>query len=199
MGRRGLVTARRLATDESRLGSELGAIQDEFQEITDSLVFSMTHRNLDAWIESASSRLREGRPDAETIERQTMIIEAIAGLVASLDQEQQDDDPFAEPEDGGGDGGEQGEGEQGEQPPDPLIPPIAELKMLRSTQQQILDATRRLDAARILDPTADTGERIADIARLQADLHAVATALLDQLQPAPTQPPQGGEMGGPDR
>ncbi len=199
LGRRGLVTARRLATDESRLGSELEAIQDEFQEITDSLVFSMTHRNLDAWIESASSRLREGRPDAETIERQTMIIEAIAGLVASLDQEQQDDDPFAEPEDGGGDGGEQGEGEQGEQPPDPLIPPIAELKMLRSTQQQILDATRRLDAARILDPTADTGERIADIARLQADLHAVATALLDQLQPAPTQPPQGGEMGGPDR
>jgi hypothetical protein len=198
LGRRGLVTARRLATDESQLGSDLESIQDEFEEITDSLVFSMTHRNIDAWVESAATRLRDGRPDIETIERQTMIIEAIAGLAAALDQEQQDDDPFAEPEDGGGDG-EQAGGEQGEQPPDPLIPPIAELKMLRSTQQQILDATRRLDAARTLDPSTDTRDRIGDLARLQADLHAVATALLDQLQPATVAPPEGGPEKGPDR
>ena len=197
LGRRGLVTARRLATDEGQLGLELAAIQDEFEEITDSLVFSMTHRNIDAWVDSAATRLREGRLDAETIERQTMIIEAIAGLAASLDQEQPDDDPFAEPEDSGG--GEQAGGEQGEQPPDPLIPPIAELKMLRSTQQQILDATRRLDVARTLDPAVATGERIADLARLQADLHAVATALLDQLQPAAVAPPEGGGEKGPDR
>jgi hypothetical protein len=198
LGRRGLVTARRLATDESQLGAELESIQDEFEEITDSLVFSMTHRNIDAWVESAAARLRDGRPDVETIERQTMIIEAIAGLTAALDQEQQDDDPFAEPEAGGGDG-EQAGGEQGEQPPDPLIPPIAELKMLRSTQQQILDATRRLDAARTLDPSTETSDRIADLVRLQADLHAVATALLDQLQPATTAPPEGGPEKGPDR
>ena len=198
LSRRGLVTARRLATDERQLGSALESMQDEFEEITDSLVFSMTHRNLDLWVESAATRLREGRPDLETIEQQTMIIDAIAGLAAALDQEQQDDDPFAEPEDGGG-GGEQAGGEQGEQPPEPLIPPIAELKMLRSTQQQILDATRRLDAVRALDPSVESGDRITDLARLQADLHAVATALLDQLQPAPVAPPEGGAERGPDR
>jgi len=198
LSRRGLVTARRLATDERQLGSTLESMQDEFEEITDSLVFSMTHRNLDRWVESAADRLREGRPDLETIERQTMIIDAIAGLVAALDQEQQEDDPFAEPENGGG-GGEQAGGEQGEQPPEPLIPPIAELKMLRSTQQQILDATRRLDAVRAIDPSVESGDRITDLARLQADLHAVATALLEQLQPAPVAPPEGGAERGPDR
>ncbi len=71
--------------------------------------------------------------------------------------------------------------------------------MLRSTQQQILDATRRLDAVRALDPSVESGDRITDLARLQADLHAVATALLEQLQPAPVAPPEGDAERGPDR
>ena len=185
LGRRALMTSRRLATDEETLGRRIESIRDEFVEITDSLVFSMTHRNLEAWIESATAGLRDGRPDAATIELETLVVEALGGLAAALDQEAPDDDPFADAENGGGgDGGGQ-DGQQADSPPDPLIPPIAELKMLRATQQQILDATRRLDATRGSESSDRTESRIADLARMQADLHAVATALLQQLQPDP--------------
>ncbi|MAH66706.1 MAG: hypothetical protein CMJ27_10025 [Phycisphaerae bacterium] len=187
LGRRSLMTSRRLATDEETLGRRIESIREEFGEITDSLVFSMTHRNLEAWIGSATERLRDGRPDAATIELEILVVEALGGLAAALDQESPDDDPFADAQNGGGGGGD-GDGQGGQQadsPPDPLIPPIAELKMLRATQQQILDATRRLDATRGPKSSAGTESRIADLARMQADLHAVATALLQQLQPAP--------------
>ena len=185
LGRRALMTSRRLATDEEKLGRRIESIRAEFVEITDSLVFSMTHRNLEAWIESATAGLRDGRPDAATIELETLVVEALGGLAAALDQEAPDDDPFADAENGGGGDGEGQGGQQADSPPDPLIPPIAELKMLRATQQQILDATRRLDATRGSESSDRTESRIADLARMQADLHAVATALLQQLQPDP--------------
>ena len=185
LGRRALMTSRRLATDEEKLGRRIASIRAEFVEITDSLVFSMTHRNLEAWIESATAGLRDGRPDAATIELETLVVEALGGLAAALDQEAPDDDPFADAENGGGGDGEGQGGQQADSPPDPLIPPIAELKMLRATQQQILDATRRLDATRGSESSDQTESRIADLARMQADLHAVATALLQQLQPDP--------------
>ena len=185
LGRRALMTSRRLATDEEKLGRRIASIRAEFVEITDSLVFSMTHRNLEAWIESATAGLRDGRPDAATIELETLVVEALGGLAAALDQEAPDDDPFADAENGGGGDGEGQGGQQADSPPDPLIPPIAELKMLRATQQQILDATRRLDATRGSESSDRTESRIADLARMQADLHAVATALLQQLQPDP--------------
>ena len=184
LGRRSLMTSRRLATDEETLGRRVESIREEFGEVTDSLVFSMTHRNLEAWIDSATQGLREGRPDAATIELEILVVEALGGLAAALDQEAPDDDPFADAENGGGGGDGEG-GQQADSPPDPLIPPIAELKMLRATQQQILDATRRLDSTRGPEPTSQTESRIADLARMQADLHAVATALLQQLQPEP--------------
>lgn len=184
LGRRSLMTARRLATDEETLGRRIESIREEFDEITDSLVFSMTHRNLETWIAAATERLRDGRPDAATIELETLVVEALGGLAAALDQGAPDEDPFADAENGGGGGEGQG-GDQGGSPPDPLIPPIAELKMLRATQQQILDATRRLDATRGGESTSATESRIADLARMQSDLHAVATALLQQLQPEP--------------
>ena len=185
LGRRALMTSRRLATDEEKLGRRIESIRAEFVEITDSLVFSMTHRNLEAWIESATAGLRDGRPDAATIELETLVVEALGGLAAALDQEAPDDDPFADAENGGGGDGDGQGGQQADSPPDPLIPPIAELKMLRATQQQILDATRRLDATRGSESSDRTESRIADLARMQADLHAVATALLQQLQPDP--------------
>ncbi len=184
LGRRSLMTSRRLATDEETLGRRIDSIRDEFEEITDSLVFSMTHRNIRSWIDSATAGLREGRPDDATIEFEILVLEALGGLATSLDQDAPDDDPFADGENGGGGGEGQG-GQQEGSPPDPLIPPIAELKMLRAAQQQILDATRRLDSTRDSVSPGSMDSRIADLARMQSDLHAVATALLQQLQPDP--------------
>ncbi len=197
LGRRDLMTSRRLATDEESVGAAVDAIREEFTAVEDSLVFSLTHRNLDAWIADAAGRLRAGRPDAMTLARETMILEAIGGLVEALDREQQPpDDPFGEQQAGGGQGGQNGEnGEQGDQP-QPLIPPIAELKMLRTMQVQILEATRRLEVSGV--DGADRESQLAELARMQGDLHGVGTALLNTMEPQPVGPATGEKDRGDD-
>ena len=77
-------------------------------------------------------------------------------------------------------GGGEGQGQEGA--PQPLIPPLAELKALRAMQQQILDATVRVDGRRDqMDPEA-ISRRLEQLGEMQSDLHAVGTALLQQLQ-----------------
>lgn len=194
LGRRGLMASRRLATDEEALGESMRALREEFAAVEDSLVFSMTHRNLDAWIAEAASRLRDGRPDAVAIERETMVIEAIGGLIEAIDRERQPpDDPFGQQQAGGA-GGEPG-GDQGNQP-QPLIPPIAELKMLRTLQMQVLDATRRLDRSSV--EGEDREARLAELSRMQSDLHGVGSALLSTLEPEMMGPPSQEKRPGPE-
>ena len=189
LDRRQTVKARRLARSEDEVGAAVEAIAEEFNAVNDSLVFSMTHRNLDAWIAEVAERLRDGSIDDRAIDRQTMIIASLAGLIESLDDEgPPEDDPFGQQADGG-QGGPQGQ-EGGEGGPQPLIPPIAELKMLRSMQIQILDATRRIDGRSADDP--DRSESLADLGRMQSDLHAVGTALINTLEPASE---GGGDRG----
>ena len=181
LGRRGLMAARRIGVDQEEISLRLKEIQDEFKEITDSMVFSMAHRNLDVWSSKVSQRLKLGNVDEEAIERESMIIDSIAGLMAALDEESPKDDPFEEEDQQGNAAGGQGQG-QGQ--PQPLIPPIAELKALKALQTQLLDATRRLDAARgRLDETAFDG-RVGELAEMQGDLHAVGLSLLQQIQMA---------------
>ena len=100
---------------------------------------------------------------------------------------------------GGGSGGEESEGG-----PQPLIPPIAELKMLKSMQRQILDATKRVDALRAETASNEAVERrLADLSEMQSDLHGVATALITSMEPTPlensprtdTEPPKDVEDG----
>ena len=55
--------------------------------------------------------------------------------------------------------------------------------MLRSMQIQILEATRRIDLEAV--DQVDRDARLADIARIQSDLHGVANALVNTMQPAP--------------
>ena len=181
LNRRQLIKSRRLAKGETEVGNAVEAVAEEFVEVSDSLVFSMTHRNLDAWIAEAADRLREGQADQGVVERQMMVMGALSGLIEALAQEgAPEDDPFGQ-QDGGGQAGAGQGGQQGG--PQPLIPPIAELKMLRSMQIQILETTRRLDLEEL--DRADRDARLADIARIQSDLHGVANALVNSLEPAP--------------
>ena len=181
LGRRGRVTSRRLGVEQLRVGEQLKDLQATFTETSDSLVFSLTHRNLDRWVEDAAARLAKGRVDEETIERQTMVIDSLAGLLLALSDSPKEDDPFEEPANGSGGSGEQ---QGGESPPQPLIPPIAELKALQALQQQILNATKRLDGRRGRLNETDLGTQLGALSSMQADLHAVGSALLTQLQPA---------------
>ncbi len=203
LGRRGLVVSRRLSLDQVEISKRLLEIRGEFSESTDSLVFSMTHRNIDAWSEMVSARLKEGKPDTETIDRESMIIESLSGLLSALDEDEQDENPFEEPGEQGGQAGSQpGEGE-----PQPLIPPIAELKALRAMQQQILDLTRRLDTVRVDLPGESLANRLDELSAMQSDLHGVGTALVEMLEmnqagegaPSPSPKPEQPQPPAPEQ
>ncbi|MEE2973534.1 MAG: hypothetical protein VX672_10435 [Planctomycetota bacterium] len=189
LNRRQLVKTRRLSRAEAEVGDGLDTISEEFDAVSDSLVFSMTHRNLDAWIEDVVTRLRDGRVDGSLVNRQAMIVDSLAGLIDSLAQEAPpEDDPFGQEAAGGR--GDQGQGgPQGG--PQPLIPPIAELKMLRAIQGQILQATRRADGEPGEDPAM-----IEDLATMQSDLHAVASALMNTLNADSSGPESSDPNGG---
>lgn len=195
LGRRGLMAARRIGVDQGRISQRLNEIKEEFQEITDSMVFSMTHRNLDAWSSQVAERLKMGTIDDDVIERESMIIDSLAGMLEALAEDRGEDDPFEEQENQGNGGGGQGQGM-----PQPLIPPIAELKALRSLQKQVLEATRRLDKARpLLSEDAFAG-RVDELAEMQGDLHAVGEALLQQLQmEGPQSQPRNEELPEPTK
>ena len=64
--------------------------------------------------------------------------------------------------------------------------------MLRSMQMQILRATQRIDSE--AGDQAERESRLADIARIQSDLHGVANALVNTMEPAPAAG-QTGEKG----
>ena len=66
--------------------------------------------------------------------------------------------------------------------------------MLRSMQMQILEATRRIDLGGM--DQADRESRLADIARIQSDLHGVANALVNSLEPAAAAEEDGRIKGG---
>jgi hypothetical protein len=192
LGRRGLVTSRRMAIEQNQISERLTTLKEEFQEITDSLVFSMTHQNLDAWSEEVARRLQDGEIDLDTIEYEIMMLDALGGLMQALAQEPNKEDPFEQPENQ--QAGGQGQGQEGGQP-QPLIPPIAELKALKSLQQQILDATIRMDTRRSeMDPEM-LSRRLEQLGEMQSDLHAVGTALIQQMQPPDGPNPM--EPGGP--
>ena len=194
LGRRDRITARRLAGREAEIGDALDTLVEEFTEVEDSLVFSMTHRRLDEWLGDIEGRLRDGVPSAIVVESQRMVVEAISGLIESLEDSPPPDDPFGQQQAGGG--GAPGEGAEGG--PQPLIPPIAELKMLKSMQKQILEATMRIDMGRLDgEPTEGIDARLADLSDMQADLHGVATALITSMETSPLEGrPDAGPKGG---
>lgn len=102
-------------------------------------------------------------------------LEALAWIVSALEDAAPDDgDRFEEAQDqGGGAGG--GGGAQG------AIPPIAEIKILRSMQESLMKRTRRFsESAATLDPVA-RAQQLAEIAARQQRIVELGTRIAEKL------------------
>jgi hypothetical protein len=115
-------------------------------------------------------------------------IDAIAAIVAALDEEnqKQDDDPFGDDAQGqdGQQGGE-GQGESGG-----TIPPAAEIKLLRAMQESLAKRTRALaEQSDALDAVA-RAQAIAELAARQERILELAVKIADKIRP----PTGGPEM-----
>jgi hypothetical protein len=164
--RRQLRSLRDLADVQQGLRSET----EQFAEsVRAAEVFALALRGAARQMQTAADRLRERRTDRQTIAAEKSAKKRLADLIAALKEDPADQTPAAEPRKGGSG--------TGDAPPANGIAPLAQLKMLRTLQQDILHRTRDFDASlnadeqltpeqqSQLDAITLEQEEVADLAR----------------------------------
>ena len=170
--RRVLVESRRLGVDQESIRQEISAISEGSPDVQKSPTFTeATILALDAATRAASD-LRSGPPTPATVEMETEVMEILRGLVNALSEAaKKSDDPFADPSENAGGGDGAGGGGGGGEEEKPLIPPLAELKVIRSLQQRIYERTKAIESTQ-MPPDALNGlsQRQDSIAKIADDL-----------------------------
>lgn len=168
--RRVLVESRRLGVDQESIRLEISAISEGSPDVQKSPTFTeATALALDAAMR-ASTDLRSGPPTHATVEMEREVMEILRGLVNALGEAaKKPDDPFADPSEdasgGGGGGGGSGQEEK------PLIPPLAELKVIRSLQQRIYERTKAVESTQMpVEVLNSLSQRQDSIAKIADDL-----------------------------
>lgn len=175
--RRALLESRRLAVSQGEIAARSDALREETSELAEAAVFDRSHDWVSSWSSQAEDRLREGDLAAATRRRQALVAETLLAMAESLEAENQDDDAFAGEEESAGGGGEGGSGSGG----DGVFPPIAELRLLRSLQDQAYRRTRALGEA---PPAAEADRRgeLAELVELQLEIRRLGESLLERLE-----------------
>jgi hypothetical protein len=167
------------AQDEIRIG--LGELLEKTEELGDAPVFALAHDQLDRFMEQSSIGLNQRSIEARVLASQNASLAILSTLVEVLDESP----PQSEPEDfddgssGGSQGGSSGGGDE------PVIPPIAQLKLLRSMQQLAAMQTRVYSE----NPAGSDEADIAALAELQGQLFEHARQLIEDMSPSPEPKP----------
>ena len=175
-------SARLIGEDQQALREELAKMIEETRELAEAKVFEFAHTRLDELMAAAADKLGQGEPDNSVTRRQTSAARVLQSVIDALDSSRQDDEDFREQEQaqqGGGGGGQSGQ--------QPLVPPAAELKLLRSMQQEAIEMTRAAEEA----GDTDRGAIADDAAKLQEGIASQAQGLLNKLQEQQQQAPGG--------
>lgn len=162
------------------------AAADLGREVNETLLFRHLHGRVDKLAAQAASRLRAGQADAAVPQDQgqvSALLRTMAGALAEA-QGKKDDFDKGESQAGGGGGGGGGG-------PEPLIPPLAELRLLRGMQEEMLVRTRQLDqpvaAAPAPAPEGDAGptpaeareKQVIDLSAQQRELSSLGERLIN--------------------
>lgn len=185
LDRRQRAQARSVSQSQQELRDELLAMDEQHEGLAEAPVFNLAHRQLDRLMEQSRAGLTDRQIQQRTTDAQRQAMSVLASLVEVLqEQQQQQQEDFEDGSSGGGEGGGEGSGEE------PIIPPVAELKLLRSMQQLVTDQTRAM--SELGEPATDD---IRSVAELQKQLFEQGAALIERMNPAP-QP--GTPSGDPD-
>ena len=174
--RRQIMRLRRLSIDQESIRIQLEELLDLHPDLTESLLVTGIHEMVDAWSLDVSETLSEGDVDLRTLDQESMIMDSILNLVSALQNDTPQQEMFEQNEQGSQAGGEESGDDSSDSQPEPLIPPLAELEMLRSLQEQVYARTIR--AEKNSDGDART---LSDIADMQKRLHDLGTRLLEQM------------------
>jgi hypothetical protein len=188
--RRSRATARTLGERQGQLQQRLADLEAATKELSDARMFAFAHRRLDDAMGAAAGPLNDGDATEDVLWHQDRAIRVLQSIVQALDESAPKDSDFRDPQQGGG-GGQQGGGQA------PLVPPVAEIKLLKAMQEEIVDLTRELDGA------AKAEARVEAVGQLQSDLAKEADDLVKRLTERRRQAPPAeigpGEPGGDDQ
>lgn len=176
-----------LAQEEAEIRAAAAELREE---VEDSLLFEYLHGRVDTLAERAVELLRRAEQPMAVARAQQRVADDLRRMAAVLDPDSDEAD-FAGAQ--GGDGGDGGGGGGGEEPS--LVPPLAELRLLRTLQEAALTETRALDE----QPAAESrGERLEALSDEQRELAELGERLIEQMEQQ-MQPQMQPEGGGPPR
>ena len=177
--RRQRAKARQLSNQEDTLNTQLRDMLDQTTELRDAPIFSLAHDQMELLLHAISKDLKERSLDHRIVQDQqsvAMILSALVEVLGDSPQPESEDFEDGQNADGGGQGGGG---------PEPVIPPIAQLRLLRSLQQLTAIQTRALNESDAPDPA-----RIDQTGQLQRDLADKGLQLIKDMN----QPPQSDEQ-----
>jgi hypothetical protein len=167
LDRRQRAAARALAARQEELRQKMDDIRKNTSDIGDAAIFDFSHQRFDAVSQRASKPLAEGNGPESVSRDLSSAVRIVQGLVQALSEADKKKDQFKQDEEEEGGGG--GSGPQGKQP---AIPPIAELRMLRTLQAEAAELTRAVGEQQ--SPEAGDLETVTDLqsklAKFGADL-----------------------------
>ena len=160
--RRQLRSLRDLADVQQGLRSET----EQFAEsVRAAEVFALALRGAARQMQTASDRMRERRTDRQTIAAAESAKKRLTDLIAALKDDPADQSPAADPQ-------QEGSG-TGDDPPANGIAQLAQLKMLRTLQQDLLNRTREFDTSLNADEQL-TPEQLSELDAITLEQEEVA-------------------------
>lgn len=172
---------RRLGDRQTRIRELLRDTVESTESLAESNVVQFAHRRLDDLTARAQEQLLDGNADETVISTQNAVIELLRSILESIDgsDQGQDENQFQE---------QHGQGQQGQQgQQQDVFPPLAELKLLKSLQEQVYQMTRLLD-----ESGAPPESEVQSLGDLQRELAVEGERLLERVQEQAQTPPAPG-------
>ncbi len=184
LNRRQRANARAIGLAQSDLQRQMSELLEQTQELGDAPVFTLAHTQLDRSMTRIVDGLGGREIEQRVINLHTSSIVILSTLVEVLSDESpaQDSDDF---DDSSQSGSSSGSGTGGDEP---VIPPVAQLKLLRSMQQLAAMQTREYSE----NPELANETDIESLADLQRQLFEHGRKLIEELsnnnRPTPQEP-----------
>ena len=190
--RRAFIESRRIATEQSAVTGLLQAVSAR-EDVAASDLFRASNDEMVGASTAATRDLSSNATSLRTVMLQREVEQSIASLIEALEDPPEQDDPFAEApgrdDAGGGQAGGGGGGEARER-----VPPIAELRLLRTMSQRILDDTAAAERL----PDADRAAYLGRIAERQRRVMELGERWVEAMRASMPQPmPAPGAQEGP--
>ncbi len=190
LDRRGFIESRRIAAEQAVVTNLLTAVAKR-ADVSGSELYSSSNDEMLAASDLASQDLSSSSISRRTVMVQKEVEASIAALMEALSDPPEAEDPFAQ----GANKNQQQQQQQpqggGQQGGNQRVPPMAELRLLRTMAQRVLDDT----AAASELPDADRAAYLARVAQRQKRIMDLGERWMKAMQEQSGTPKDGEEQG----